>query len=601
MKLCAFLLLCAQVNSLSKTLKCEELRQHTCFDITLPFNYTTTEIASDSKDQEEVVKNLEKWRALSFLPDCWEVLKPLLCRVYMPKCENGNVRLPCRSACMLTRTPCGIVKRFDRYGGWPDFLKCETFPLEDCDNLTISRNNRTICPLPLVYTEDENSWYEDVQGCGIQCENPIFTKEEHDRIRRFIGAFGTLSILCTAFTVVTFLISWKSQNKYPSIILFYMNACFCLAYFGFLVQFFGESRNNILCRNDNTMRLGEPIGADSVSCIFTFFLVYYFSSAGVIWFVVLSYAWYICFQSLGTTRDDLSCKAPYFHLMSWIPPLVLTCVVISLAQVDGNSLSGICFVGYRNKNMRIYFLLAPLAINLTISGTFLTRGLLILWKLRKSNPHLLSQRSSTRIKETIIRIGIFAFLAFIFVGTTFACHLYDYQNQKVWEQGYREYMKCVAEGKAKKVPDQCKVDDRPDLGILELHLFSLFGAGITMSAWTWTSSTLSNWKIAWDRLTGKKRYPELSHYNLIRRMRERRKMQATVRPATEPIEEKSTENKITTPAPLNEESLQLQSIISDVSVISDPRLLIPVKKPLKQVQVETGEKAEEMAEDPQEQ
>ena len=159
----------------------------------------------------------------------------------------------------------------------------------------------------------------------------------------------------------------------------------------------------------------------------------------------------------------------------------------------------------------------------------------------------------------------------------------------------------MAEGKAKKVPDQCKVDDRPDLGILELHLFSLFGAGITMSAWTWTSSTLSNWKIAWDRLTGKKRYPELSHYNLIRRMRERRKMQATVRPATEPIEEKSTENKITTPAPLNEESLQLQSIISDVSVISDPRLLIPVKKTLKQVQVETGEKAEEMAEDPQEQ
>ena len=76
---------------------------------------------------------------------------------------------------------------------------------------------------------------------------------------------------------------------------------------------------------------------------------------------------------------------------------------------------------------------------------------------------------------------------------------------------------------------------------------------------------------------------------------------ATVRPATEPMEEKSSENKITTPAPLNEESLQLHSIISDVSVISDPRLLIPVKKDLKQVKVETSEKAEEMAEDPQEQ
>ncbi len=62
---------------------------------------------------------------------------------------------------------------------------------------------------------------------------------------------------------------------------------------------------------------------------------------------------------------------------------------------------------------------------------------------------------------------------------------------------------------------------------------------------------------------------------------------ATVRPAVEPIEEKSTENKITTPAPLNEESLQLQSIISDVSVISDPRLLIPAKTNLKRVRIDT--------------
>ena len=137
-KLWAFVLLCAHVDSLSKTLKCEELKQHTCFDITLPFNYTTTEIASDSNDQEEIVKNLEKWRPLSYLPRCWEVLKPLLCHVYMPKCENGNVRLPCRSICMLTRAPCSIVESFHKYGGWPDFLKCERFPLEDCDNFTVS-------------------------------------------------------------------------------------------------------------------------------------------------------------------------------------------------------------------------------------------------------------------------------------------------------------------------------------------------------------------------------------------------------------------------------------------------------------------------------
>ena len=63
---------------------------------------------------------------------------------------------------------------------------------------------------------------------------------------------------------------------------------------------------------------------------------------------------------------------------------------------------------------------------------------------------------------------------------------------------------------------------------------------------------------------------------------------AAVRPATEPVADKSTENKITTPPPLNEESLQLQSIISDVSVITDPRLLIPAKT-IKRVRLDTSE------------
>ena len=137
-RLWTFVLLCAHVNSMNNTFKCEKLKQNTCFDITLPFNHTTTEIATDSKDQKEIIKNLERWKALSFLPRCWEILKPLLCRVYMPKCEEGNVRLPCRSVCLLTREPCRVVEEFDSYGGWPEFLKCEAFPLENCDNLTVS-------------------------------------------------------------------------------------------------------------------------------------------------------------------------------------------------------------------------------------------------------------------------------------------------------------------------------------------------------------------------------------------------------------------------------------------------------------------------------
>lgn len=151
--------------------------------------------------------------------------------------------------------------------------------------------NESACKRPLVATKHESSWYEGIEGCGIQCENPIFTTEEHTRIHRFVGAFGSLSFTCSLFTMVpqffsiflnfvllnsckcifwlqlyinlaipqiTFLIGWKSQNRYPSVILFYMNTCFCAASMGFLIQFADGARNRTVCREDDTMRLQEP-------------------------------------------------------------------------------------------------------------------------------------------------------------------------------------------------------------------------------------------------------------------------------------------------------------------------------------------------------
>lgn len=63
-------------------------------------------------------------------PRCWAVIQPLLCAVYMPKCENNRVELPSRTLCQATRGPCAIV---ERERGWPDFLRCtpDHFP-EGC-------------------------------------------------------------------------------------------------------------------------------------------------------------------------------------------------------------------------------------------------------------------------------------------------------------------------------------------------------------------------------------------------------------------------------------------------------------------------------------
>ena len=40
-------------------------------------------------------------------------------------------------------------------------------------------------------------------------------------------------------------------------------------------------------------------GGETLSCVVVFILIYYFLMAASVWFVMLTYSWYISFQALG--------------------------------------------------------------------------------------------------------------------------------------------------------------------------------------------------------------------------------------------------------------------------------------------------------------
>lgn len=54
-------------------------------------------------------------------------------------------------------------------------------------------------------------------------------------------------------------------------------------------------------------------------------------------------------------------RGPYYHLIAWSFPLVLTITIMAFGEVDGDSLLGVCYVGVINKQFRLFFLLGPLA------------------------------------------------------------------------------------------------------------------------------------------------------------------------------------------------------------------------------------------------
>uniref|UniRef100_A0A8C7MZ31 Protein smoothened n=1 Tax=Oncorhynchus kisutch TaxID=8019 RepID=A0A8C7MZ31_ONCKI len=491
-----------------KTTTCEVLKYNTCLGSPLPYTHTSLALAEDSSTQDEAFEKLAMWSGLRNAPRCWAVIQPLLCAVYMPKCDNGQVELPSQHLCQATRRPCSIV---DQERGWPNFLKCEEtdkYPM-GCTNEVqkLKFNTSGHCEAPLVKTDVQASWYKDVEGCGIQCNNPLFTDEEHSDMHAYIAVFGTVTLLCTFFTLATFLADWKNSNRYPAVILFYINTCFFMGSIGWLAQFMDGARKEIVCKSDNTMRLGEPSSTETLSCVIIFSLVYYSLMSGVIWFVMLTYAWHTSFKALGTTHQPLSGKTSYFHMVTWSVPFILTVAILATAEVDGDSVSGICFVGYKNYHYRAGFVLAPIGVVLVIGGYFLIRGVMTLFSIKSNHPGLLSEKAASKINETMLRLGIFGFLAFGFVLITFGCHFYDFFNQAEWEKSFREYVLCeanvtIAHQTNKPIPE-CTIKNRPSLLVEKINLFSMFGTGIAMSTWVWTKATILIWKRTWCKVIGR--------------------------------------------------------------------------------------------------
>ncbi|XP_071558096.1 protein smoothened isoform X1 [Temnothorax nylanderi] len=479
------------ISACRRPAKCLPLSRNTCMGTKLPYTFTTLDLIPERVTQDIVEERLYLLQALKHVPKCWAVVQPFLCSIFMPKCINDTVELPSQEMCKMVSGPCRMLMNNTI---WPNFAKCDNtklFPrLCQNDIRELKFNISGKCLKPLVPTDNALSIFDGVEGCGTPCYDPLYTSDEHDQIHLFIRWAAGICCFFNLVTIVTFLIDWRSANKYPALVIFYINSCFMVSCIGWLVQFTPGSRDVIICRKDGTLRTREPSG-ENLSCVVVFVLVYYSLMAAVVWFVILTYAWHMSFRALGTIQDRIDKKSAYFHLIAWCIPLVLTVAIMALGRIDGNSMTGICFVGYADHAPKI-FVLCPVLLGVLIGGYFLCRGLYTLIRLKISSQEIISERASSKIKQTIVRMGLFSIATFAAVVVTFYCHIYEIQNSQQWQQSFRSYMTCMITTKYADV-SECKMDMRPSTGKLQLHLLALFSTGILMSSWIWTSSTINTW------------------------------------------------------------------------------------------------------------
>jgi smoothened protein len=67
-------------------------------------------------------------------------------------------------------------------------------------------------------------------------------------------------------------------------------------------------------------------------------------------------------------------------------------------------------------------------------------GLVTLVRLKINSQDIISERASTKIRETIVRMGLFLLLMFVFVMVTFVCHVYEFHHHTEWKESFRKFI-----------------------------------------------------------------------------------------------------------------------------------------------------------------
>ena len=95
-------------------------------------------------------------------------------------------------------------------------------------------------------------------------------------------------------------------------------------------------------------------------------VLYFFTMAGSVWWVILTITWFLAAVPKWGS-EAIEKKALLFHTCAWGLPGCLTVALLALNKIEGDGVSGVCFVGLYDVTALRWFLLAPLCLNVAVS------------------------------------------------------------------------------------------------------------------------------------------------------------------------------------------------------------------------------------------
>lgn len=516
--------------------RCEEITIPMCRGIGYNVTYMPNELNHET--QEEAGLEVHQFWPLVEI-NCSSDLKFFLCSIYAPICieEYHKPLRSCRSVCERARQGCEPIMT-DYSFKWPERMNCNLFPVQnDPDQLCMdnksnenepkspppsrptrkptsssthckgknSKNCRDTpvetknmakggacactCRTPLIplgkenHINRSNANVANVANCAYPCKGAFFTREEKEFANLWITVWSGLCAASTLMTLITFLIDTE-RFKYPERPIIYLSACYFLVSCGYLVRVF-MGHEEIACdgRGIKYSTSGRS------SCTLVFLLVYFFGMASSIWWVILSFTWFLA-AGLKWGNEAITNYSQYFHLAAWLIPTIQTVAVILAQAVDGDPVAGICYVGNMNIEALRSYVQIPLFAYLVLGTTFLIAGFVSLFRIRsviKRQGGAGAGTKADKLEKLMIRIGIFSVLYTVPATIVIGCYMYEATYHKEWLQS----LTCP-----------CRPRQKPLYSVIMLKYFMALAVGITSGVWIWSGKTLDSWRRFWRRLFG---------------------------------------------------------------------------------------------------
>ncbi|KAG8224959.1 hypothetical protein J437_LFUL005667, partial [Ladona fulva] len=179
------------------------------------------------------------------------------------------------------------------------------------------------------------------RDCGAPCEGMFFTAEQRRFARLWTGSWSLLCLVSCLATVLTFAVD-PGRFRYPERPIIFLSGCYAAVALGYAAGFaLGDSA---ACRPpfpppveklSPRLRMVSLItqGTKAEGCTLLFMLLYFFSMASSIWWVVLALTWFLA-AGLKWGHEAIEANSQYFHLAAWAVPAIKTITILAMGKVE---------------------------------------------------------------------------------------------------------------------------------------------------------------------------------------------------------------------------------------------------------------------------